>query len=95
MEITKPKIFFGFAAGEERELARWDKIVEYFYLLAGQSDRIRVVNMGDTTEGNPFLQVIISAKENLEHLDEIKQNNLLIADPRGLSKKQMEALAEN
>ena len=92
--ITTPKAFFGFDAGTEREMARWDKIVEYFYLLEKESDRIKVVNMGDSTEGNPFLQVVISSKENLENLDKIKADSAQIADPRGLSEEQMQELSK-
>ncbi len=39
-DITPPKEFFGFEMGADRELARWDKIVEYFEYLDDQSDRI-------------------------------------------------------
>ncbi len=31
--ITSPEDFFGFQMGTDRKLARWDKIVEYFYKL--------------------------------------------------------------
>ena len=32
--ITSPEQYFGFQMGEDRKLARWDKIVEYFYKVA-------------------------------------------------------------
>lgn len=95
MKIISPKEFFGFDAGEDKQLARWDKIVEYFYLLETQSDCIRVINMGDTTEKNPFLQLIITSKDNLDNIEEIKKNNKLVSDPRGLSDEEMEHLARN
>ncbi len=95
MKLISPKEFFGFDAGEDKQLARWDKIVEYFYLLETQSDCIRVINMGDTTEGNPFLQLIITSKDNLDNIEEIKKNNKLVSDPRGLSDEEMEHLARN
>ena len=41
-KITSPESFFGFALGEDRKIARWDKIVEYYKLLDQQSDRIQV-----------------------------------------------------
>ena len=95
MKITSPKEFFGFNIGDDRCLARFDKILEYFSIIESKSDRMKMVDMGATTEGNRFVQVIISAKENLESLDEIKKNNLLVSDPRGLTEEQMEKLAEN
>ena len=52
-KITTPLEHFGFTPGADGELARWDKIVEYFYLLEKQSDRISVTDMGPSTEGKP------------------------------------------
>ena len=34
--ITSPEDFFGFQMGTDRKLARWDRIVEYFYKLEQQ-----------------------------------------------------------
>ena len=58
--ITSPEEFFGFELGSDRKIARWDAVVEYFGLLETQSDRIEVVDMGPSTEGNPFLLEILS-----------------------------------
>lgn len=81
-KITAPESFFGFQLGADRKIARWDKIVEYFNLLEKESARIKVINMGPTTMGNPFLLVIISSPENLADLDRIKEINRKISDPR-------------
>ena len=91
-KITSPESFFGFKMGTDRKLARWDKIVEYFYLLEKESDRIKVENIGPSTEGNDFLKVTITSPDNLKNLEEIRQNNLKIADPRGLSKEELDKL---
>ncbi len=93
-KITAPEEFFGFALGSDRKMARWDKIVEYFNLLDSQSDRIQVIDMGPSTMGNPFLEVIITSPENFAHLEEIRKTNLAIADPRGMSKEQIDALVQ-
>ena len=93
-KITSPESFFGFTLGEDRKIARWDKIVEYYKLLDQQSDRIQVTEMGPSTEGNPFLKVIITSPENFAHLEEIRQINQTIADPRGLSKEEIDSLVQ-
>lgn len=90
--ITSPEAFFGFPLGADRKIARWDKIVEYYKLLDSESDRIQVTDMGPSTEGNPFLKVIITSPENFAHLEEIRQDNQKIADPRGLSEEEIQAL---
>ncbi|HHY11823.1 MAG TPA: peptidase M14 family protein [Firmicutes bacterium] len=83
-KVTSPEEFFGFKLGSDRKIARWDKITDYFYTIESESDRIRVVEMGKSTEGNPFLLTIISAPENLARLEHYKEINARISDPRGL-----------
>jgi len=56
--VTKPEEFFGFKIGEDRKLARWDKIVDYFFKIASESDRVRVVELGKTPGGNSFISGI-------------------------------------
>jgi hypothetical protein len=91
-EVISPEAFFGFQLGSDRKIARWDKIVEYFNKLQEQSDKIKVIDMGPSTEGNPFLLCIISSAENLENLDEIREVNNKIADPGDLSEEEVEKL---
>jgi len=81
-DITPPDRFFGFRLGTDRELARWDKIVEYFELLDEQSDRIQVTDLGPSTEGHPYLLVIISSPENMANLERLREVNLRIQNPR-------------
>ncbi|MGB9894156.1 MAG: peptidase M14 family protein, partial [Candidatus Saccharicenans sp.] len=91
-KITSPETYFGFQLGADRKIARWDKIVQYFELLEKESSRIKVINMGPTSMGQPFLLVIISSPENLSKLDKIKEINQKISDPRGLPESQIPEL---
>lgn len=85
--VTSPEQFFGFQLGEDRKLARWDKIVDYYYKLEKESEKIKVINMGPSSEGHPFLIVIISSAKNLANLDELQKMNKAITDPRGISEE--------
>ena len=91
-KITSPQEFFGFQMGSDRKVARWDKIVEYFELIEKESDKLKVIDMGPSTMGNPFLVVIISSPENLANLDRLQDVNAKISDPRGISEKEIKAL---
>ena len=93
--IPRPESFFGFRLGSDRNIARWDKIVDYFNLMDDRSENIQVINMGATTAGNPFLLAIISSASNLARLDELKRINAQIADPRGLSQARISRLIKN
>ena len=89
---TSPEKFFGFRLGTDRRIARWDRVVEYFRLLEKESDKIRVVDMGPTTEGNPFLLAFITSPANLARLDRLREINARLSDPRGLAEKEVDAL---
>jgi len=92
-EITSPEKFFGFQLGTDRKIARWDKIVEYYGVLEKQSGgRLKVVNMGPTSEGNPFLQVFITSAANMKSLERYREINSKLSDPRGLTEAQARGL---
>jgi hypothetical protein len=90
--ITSPEEFFGFTLGSDRKIARWDKIVDYYNLLEQESGKIKVINMGPSTMGNPFLVVIISSEENLNNLDRLQEVNAKLSDPRGIAAAEIKNL---
>ena len=83
--IPTPEAFFGHRIGAEKKLARWDKIVDYLRTVARRSDRIQLLEPGKTTNGNPFLLVVISSPGNLRSLDRYKAINRRIFDPRTIA----------
>lgn len=92
-KITTPEEFFGFRLGSDKQMARWDKMVEYYQLLEKEAkDRIKVINMGPTTMGNPFLCVIITSPANLAKLDQLREINQKISDSRGSSEQDIKGL---
>lgn len=94
-EVTTPEKYFGFQLGADKKMARWDKIVDYYAVLEKQSGgRMKVINMGPTSEGNPFLMVIITAPANFAKLERLRQVNLRISDPRGLTEAEAHALTD-
>ena len=70
--LQTPEQFLGFKVGADTKLARWDKIVEYMKLVQGASDRVRVRELGKSTEGNPFIAVEIPAPDTHKRIDYFK-----------------------
>src|SRR6266567_7290898 len=70
--LPTPEQFAGFRMGADSKLLRWDRIVEYMRLAASASPRIKVDELGKTTNGNPFLSVTISAPETIKNLESYK-----------------------
>ena len=81
-DIPAPEEHFGFAMGTDKQLARWDEILEYFTLVADASDRLVVDTAGPTTLDNPFISITISSPENLARLSGIQEGSRQIAEGR-------------
>ena len=92
-DIPNPETFFGHKPGADYKLIRWEKIHEYFDVLAENSDRILVQELGKTTMGNPFLLAVISSPENLSQLDMYKDIAKKLAKGR-ISEEEASRLAE-
>ena len=92
--IPAPEDVLGFRPGDDRKLASWGKVVEYFRKLAAASDRVRFEEIGKSTMGAPFVYATISAPENLRRLEEFKDIQRQLADPRTLGSPTNSALAD-
>jgi hypothetical protein len=63
-----PEAHFGFRMGTDRRLAPADAIETYFELVAARTDRVKIVELGASTEGRRTIAAFISAPRtsNLE-----------------------------
>lgn len=77
--IPTPEAFFGFQIG--KSLVRYDKVVEYFKLLADKSDRASLEIFGKTYENREQVALIISSPENQKNLDNIRAEHWRLIDP--------------
>jgi hypothetical protein len=82
--VPAPEDVLGFRPGDDRKLAGWSQTVEYFRRLAASSPRVRFEELGKSTMGAPFVLATISAPENLARLEEFKEIQRRLADPRML-----------
>ncbi len=87
-----PTEFFGFAPGTSGELVTYPKVISYFESLAAGSDRAVYEQVGTTTENHPFVLLTVSSPENMKNLDRLIEINQRLADPRGLSEADAQAL---
>ena len=87
-DIPTPESVLGFKVGAERKLADWAQIVDYFRKLDAAAGRVKIDGEGKTTLGKPFLAVVITSEKNMANLEAIRQANLRLSDPRGLSDEE-------
>src|SRR5262245_32813752 len=80
--VPAPRAVLGFTPGDDRKLASWAQIVDYFRKLSQTSDRVLFQEIGKTTLGRPFVFATISSPANLARLDHFKEIQNELADPR-------------
>ncbi|HEY0729740.1 MAG TPA: M14 family zinc carboxypeptidase, partial [Pyrinomonadaceae bacterium] len=83
-DVPMPSDVLGFTPGDDRKLASWSQIIEYFEQLDRASDRVVFETLGQTSMGKPFVMATISSPDTLAKLDEYKQIQAQLADPRKL-----------
>src|ERR1041385_8467083 len=67
--VPAPEEVLGFRPGDDRKLASWAQVVEYFRRLDAASPRVKFEELGKTTLGAPFVLATISAPETIERLE--------------------------
>src|SRR5215831_2690473 len=90
--IPTPSEVLGFEVGADRKLADYRQIASYFKALSAASDRVQYEVLGKTTLGEEMFMAVISTPENLRNKAKYQEIARKLADPRGLSKDQIDAL---
>src|SRR5256886_5027335 len=81
----RPTDVLGFEPGTDSMLADWKQVSGYMNARAQRSRYVRVDTLGRTTEGRPFLLMVITSPANQARLADIERGQTLLADPRRLS----------
>ncbi len=82
VRIPSPKSVLGFSPGDDRTIADWSQISNYFNLLDKASERVQVQTLGQSTLKRPLIVAFISARENILALEKYKDIQQQLADPR-------------
>ena len=80
--VPSPKSVLGFTPGDDRTIADWSQITDYFARLDRASDRVSVQTLGQSTLKRPLIVAVISARENILALPKYKEIQQQLADPR-------------
>ncbi|HEV7347893.1 M14 metallopeptidase family protein [Telluribacter sp.] len=92
-KIPTPKEHFGFAIGDDYQLATYTQTEAYFKKLAAASPRAQLVDMGLTEEGRHQYMLVVSSPENLKKINQYKSISQRMGRADGLTEEQARALA--
>jgi hypothetical protein len=92
-QVPTPESVLGYKPGADFHLATYDDALAYFRKVAAASNRIKLVNVGKSTQGRDWWIAFISDPENLKQLDHYKDVSRRLAVARGVSDEQAHELA--
>jgi hypothetical protein len=76
-KLKSPSEFLGYTLGTS--FTAHSRIVDYFVYLAQNTKHLRVLQFGTTNEGRPLIAAFISSDDNMNHLEDIRKNNMVLA----------------
>src|SRR5262245_41698781 len=92
-KVTTPKAHFGFNLGDDYCLANYEQYADYLAKLAKESDRIKVVDMGNTAEKRQQFMAIVTSPANHKRLDQYRDIARKLANAEGVTPEEAAKLA--
>jgi hypothetical protein len=77
--VPTPESVLGFQPTDDRTIADWKQITDYFAKLDAASGRVKVQEIGKTTLGKSQIAAFISSEENIRELEKIRRISQTIA----------------
>ena len=90
---TLPSVL-GYDFGQQ--ITRHAAMERYIFALQKSApNKVKIQKIGETYEGRALYYVVISSPENMAQLEDLRQANLKLADPRKLSGNEAEKIIKN
>ncbi len=95
-QVPSPQSVLGFRPTDDKTIADWTQITNYFSKLDAASNRVAVKEIGKTTLGKPLIVAFISSPENIKNLERYRRISEKLADPRTIKDAaELEDLIKN
>src|SRR5438105_12239724 len=90
--LTSPLIQFGHNIGDDYFLVNYTQMMDYWRKLDRESDRMRLVRIGTSSEGRAMWMAIVSRPDNLHKLSPGQQISRRLAPAEERHDRQTHAL---
>ncbi len=91
--LPSPRQHFGFSIGDNYKLATYTQTEAYFKKIADLSNRVKLINMGETEEGRSQYMMIVSSAENIKNLPRYREIAQKLARAENISKAEAQKMA--
>ncbi len=93
-DLKSPSEFLGYELGTQ--FTRHHQVVDYYqYLAEAASDRVQLLEYGQTNERRPLLLAYVSSKENIADLENIRKTHIATTEGNGNPSKAIVWLSYN
>ncbi|MFL5562206.1 MAG: M14 family zinc carboxypeptidase [Gemmatimonadaceae bacterium] len=90
--VPKPEAILGYDVGEmNTQFGQQEKVL--LAIADAARDRVRVEEIGTSYERRTMRLYLVSSPENIARLDDIRKDLDRLADPRGVSSRELDAIA--
>ena len=86
--IPSPLQQFGYIIGQPGLMHHTYKVYGYFKVLAANTKKLKIEQIGTSEEGRAINLVTISSEANMKHLEKYRKEIAQLADPRNLDEKK-------
>jgi hypothetical protein len=91
--VPRPETILGYAVGEyNTQFAQQERVL--LAIASAAPERVRVEEIGTTNERRTMRLFVVSSPENIQRLEAIRAELDRIADPRGASRAELDAIVE-
>jgi hypothetical protein len=91
--VPTPEKVLGHRMGEDRYVPSYDDMMAYWKAVAASSDRVKLVDIGRSTEGRRQVMAVVSSPENLARLDEYRETSRALGAAEGIDEARARVLA--
>ncbi|MBT0670955.1 peptidase [Novosphingobium profundi] len=82
--VPTPEQVLGHTMGEDRYVPSYDEMLRYWQAVAAASDRVKLIDMGPTTQGRRQVMAVVSSPENLAKLDHYREISRQLGTAEGI-----------
>ncbi len=93
-QIIKPEEYFGFKPGSDKNLFKYEQLIEYLQKLDEVSPKLKMVEIGKSPLGKTMYIAFISSAENISNLDKLKSINKELALNPNVDENQLSRMLQ-
>lgn len=91
--VPTPEQVLGHRMGEDRYVPSYDEMMAYWKAVAASSDRVKLVDIGPSTEGRRQVMAVVSSPQNLAKLDGYRETSRALGAAEGIDEARARVMA--